>query len=137
MEYRKRHTPGLSPPCVGIGKNLDVGIIPPTPIPVLVSAVVADDNRPIIVMVYDIPLFDLPAAPESSAFNVKVNNITVINDGSAVLGGICYIVMNADFSFGDTITVSYTKPLVNALIGLRGGEVASFIDYVVTNNILP
>jgi hypothetical protein len=54
----------------------------------------------------------------------------------SIAGNLVYITVDASYENGDTITIGYTKPGINALRSAIG-EVESFSDFGVTNYIYP
>lgn len=74
-------------------------------------------------------------APAASAFSVS--GITGTPSVSAVSIATKYITLtlSCDALRGETITVSYTKPVNNPLRDATGNETDSFINQAVTNNV--
>jgi hypothetical protein len=140
MEYRTRHTPTLTPACVGVGRNtlLKSGSSTAPVIPELVSAVIGNtpqtDHK--IVITFNVEL-NATIPIDDSTLTVLVNDVTrdCYTDGYTVSGFELFTSDGLPFSYGDIVTVSYTAPLENPLQSLTGGLVESFVDYPVTNNI--
>jgi hypothetical protein len=99
----------------------------PTPI----SAVITDAARTQVKITFDQDLDDTSLS-DISAFGIPGKTIT--ND--AISGPDLYLTVSVAFDYGDIVTVSYTKPIANPLIGLIAGRrTDSFTDFAVTNNI--
>lgn len=106
------------------------------PIPVLVSAEIPDFNHSVIIIYFDTNI-DADIFPDNEAFSITINSVET---NAVYLGSVDNSIGigrldNSQFVYGDIVTVSYTKPETNPLKGVAGGEVESFADYPVTNNI--
>jgi hypothetical protein len=101
-----------------------------------VSAEIPFDVTDTIALTFNIDLNN-ESPVDVSAFEVIVNSIPIVINIDFVnsYGGILMLYREGDqFAYGDIITISYTKPALNPLKSLTGGEVASFSE-PVTNNI--
>jgi hypothetical protein len=136
MDYRTRHTPTLTPACVGVGRNtlLKSSAIS---IPVLVSATISNAIPNQILLTFNQNL-DATSIPIDSDFIVLVNSIPVLIGGYAFITMSIYGVdLDEPPINGDIIVISYIKPIINMFKGLTGLEVAGFTGYPVVNNVLP
>jgi uncharacterized repeat protein (TIGR02059 family) len=105
-----------------------------SPIPVYIGAVIENENPGIIVISYDLSLANI--VPPTSAFNVQVNSVRRTITSVAIVGGKVRLTLSSAVSFGDMVTVTYTKPSVNPLQTASGGVAASTsTSKSVTNNI--
>lgn len=75
---------------------------------------------------------DETSVPHSSAF--VISPVKVISDVTISCSDVVITVSEA-FASSDDISVSYTKPGINVLKSVGGGEVESFNDFEIDNNI--
>ena len=84
---------------------------------------------------------DLTSAPDKSAFTVKVEGNARTPAGAFILANPPQVRLtfasNDAVRPGETVTVSYTKPLTNPLRDAAGLETASFTDFPVENKLAP
>lgn len=98
--------------------------------PTLSSAQVADAARSNIVLTFSETLGAW--TPAAAAFAVSGGKtVSSVSRSGATITLTC----NAAYAYGDTITVTYTKPGSNALQDAAGNQVDSFGPSAVTNNI--
>ena len=103
-------------------------------IPAFTRAVVENATPFIIDMTFSLSLANI--VPSVSAFNIQVNS-AVRNVTSIAVSGIkVQVTLERPVKFGDNITLSYTKPAVNPLQSISGGQAASIHAISVTNNCI-
>ena len=102
--------------------------------PVFVSAVV-ENAAPDDVVITLSESLDESSVPATTAFTVSGVTDDPSVDNVAVSGTDVTLTLSGNVVYGDTVTVSYTKPGSNPLQDLVGDDVASFTDESVTNNV--
>lgn len=115
-----------------LNDEIEKVVTPDVEIPVLVSASVEQANPDEIVLVFSTALNE-GSSPLTTDFSVWGKTVTSV----VVQGYNVTLTLDAEYDYGDYVYVSYTKPATDRLLGVGGGEVASFTNYAVTNNILP
>jgi hypothetical protein len=83
-------------------------------------------------MTYDLSLNNI--VPATSAFNVQVNSVSRTVNTVAIIGGKVQLILANAVTYGDIVTVTYTKPATNPLQTVSGGEAASISAQPVINN---
>jgi uncharacterized protein (TIGR02145 family) len=101
--------------------------------PVFMSAVIENASPSMLEMTYSLSLSDI--IPSASAFTIWVNSMIRTVSSVAILGTKVLLTLASQVVQGDVVTVSYTKPSTNSLQTTSGGQVATFGDQPVTNNI--
>ena len=72
-------------------------------------------------------------APANSAFMVKVDGGTGVNPTAvSISGSVVTLTLASAVTAGQTVTVSYTKPMANKIKDLSGKEADAFMDENVT-----
>ena len=71
--------------------------------------------------------------PATSAFTVTVNGNAVSVTNVSLSGAVATLTINPAVAYGDTVSVSYTRPLSNKLRDAAANNVANF-STSVTNN---
>ncbi|MGD0754928.1 MAG: T9SS type A sorting domain-containing protein [Bacteroidales bacterium] len=104
-----------------------------TPSPVFISSVVENATPSLLEMIYNLTLNSL-VVPTTSCFNVLVNSVARTINTVAISGTEVQLTLDSPIEFGDTITVSYTKPANNPLQTISGGVAENIIAQPVTNN---
>ena len=105
----------------------------PAPIPVYTGSIINNATPSMLEMTYSLTLANI--VPAASAFTVKVNNVTRNVSSIAVSGTKVLLTLASSVSYGDAITVAYTKPSANPLQTTEGGQAASLTAQAVTNNL--
>ena len=102
-------------------------------IPVYKSSVIANATPSILEMNYNFSLASIN--PATSAFSVLVNSVARSVNSVAISGTKARLTLSTPVVYGDIITVSYSKPIVNPLQSLSGGEADNITSQTVTNNV--
>jgi len=104
------------------------------PIPVYVSSVVENATTTLLEMTYNMTLANI--TPATTAFTVLVNGVSRTVNGVAISTTKVQLTLASAVTFGDVVTVAYTKPGSNQLQATAGGQAASITAQSVTNNAL-
>lgn len=99
--------------------------------PTFTTAQVANATRAVIAITMSETL-DAASVPATSAFSASGGRTVT---GVAISGTTVNVTVNTAYAFGDTITVTYTKPGTGMLRDTSGNQTASFGPSSVTNNI--
>ncbi len=102
-------------------------------IPAYVSSVIQDASPARLELTYSLTLANI--VPPTSAFAVKVNNVTRSVNTVAVSGTKVLLTLASPVMNGDAVTVAYTKPASNPLQTASGGQAASITAQNATNNV--
>jgi len=102
-------------------------------IPAYVSSVIQDASPARLEMTYNLTLANI--VPATSAFAVKVNNVTRSVSAVAISGTKVLLTIASPVIYGDVVTVAYTKPSINPIQTASGGVAASITAQNVTNNV--
>jgi uncharacterized repeat protein (TIGR02059 family) len=105
------------------------------PDPIYISSQIANATPSKIDLTYDI-LLDSINPPPLSAFDIKVNLASVAINSISISGSKLSLSIASPVIAGDVVTVSYTKPLTNALKSRNAKEAASLNTKPVTNNVI-
>ncbi len=104
------------------------------PRPVFVSAYINNESPAWLVTTYSTEL--AAVTPAASAFTVHVNSVVrTISSVLVTANKVCFA-LSSSVSYGDVITVSYTKPSSNPVQNTSGGQLDSFSAQKVTNNVV-
>ena len=103
------------------------------PTPVYVSAIIANSTPSVLEMTYNMNLANI--VPAASAFKVLVNSSSRSVSSVAVSGSKVMLTLSSSVVYGNTVTVSYTKPSSNPLQSSIGSQAATLSAQTVTNNI--
>jgi uncharacterized repeat protein (TIGR02059 family) len=107
---------------------------PPAPaIPVYVSSSVENATPTKIDINFNLALAS--TVPSASAFMVMVNSTSKAVTSVAVSGTKVTLTLSSTITYGNVITVTYTKPPTNPLQTSTGGQVASFSAQPVSNKV--
>lgn len=101
-------------------------------IPVYANSVIENASPSILTITYNMSLANIVPAP--SAFSVRVNSTARTISSVAVSGTRITLTLSSPVVYGDAVTVAYTKPSINPLQTLAGGQAGSFTDIHVSNN---
>jgi len=85
-------------------------------------------------MTYNLSLANI--VPATSAFAIKVNNVTRPISTVAISGTKVLLALASPVIYGDVVTVAYTKTTSNPIQTVAGGQAASFTAQNVINNVL-
>ncbi len=98
------------------------------------SSVIDDASPDILEMIYDLYL-DYSSVPETSAFDVLVNDTSRTVTSVNITGNKVRLTLSSEIEFEDIITVAYTKPAAGAIRSQAGLEAESLSAQEVTNNV--
>ncbi len=101
--------------------------------PAYISSLIANATPSVLEITFSMTLANI--IPAASAFNVTVNSTTRTVSSVSVSGTKVSLTLASPVIYGNVITVSYTKPSTNPLQTSAGGQVASFSNQNVTNNL--
>ena len=118
-----------------VGAVIYKEVAEPAPAPEYLGALIDNATPARLEMTFSLTLANI--LPATSSFTVTVNGTpgsvsTVSVSGTKVLLGL-----SSQVSYGDRITVAYTKPSTNPLQTAAGGQAESFSARNVTNNVAP
>jgi len=103
------------------------------PVPEYVTSVIENATPARLEMTYNLTLANI--VPATSAFTVKVNNVTRSVSSVAISGTKVLLTLASPVVYGDAVTVAYTKPSTNPLQTVAGGQAESISARNVTNNV--
>ncbi|HBE40469.1 MAG TPA: hypothetical protein DDW27_04575 [Bacteroidales bacterium] len=101
--------------------------------PVYVSSVIEHTTPTRLEMTYNLTLASI--IPATSAFAVRVNNVTRNVTSVAISGTKVLLTLASPVVYGDAVTVAYTKPASNPLQTVAGGQAATIAAQIVINNV--
>ena len=101
--------------------------------PVFSAASVENATPSRLELTYNLTLANI--IPATSAFAVSVNSTSRPVTSITISGTKVYLILSSPVAYGNSVTVSYTKPSTNPLQTSAGGQAASFSAQSVTNNI--
>ena len=102
--------------------------------PVYQSSVVANATPSLVEMSYNLSL-DASIVPAVTSFNISVNSVAIPISNVAISGVKVQLTLSSAIKYGDIITVSYTKPVTNALQATTGGMAANISAKTIFNNL--
>lgn len=106
---------------------------PYTPaVPSFSGASVENSAPTLVVLNYTIALAN--TIPSATAFTVSINGTNRTVSSVSVSGTKVLLTLSSRVNYGDAVTISYTKPIVNPLQTSEGAQAASFSSQPVTNN---
>jgi uncharacterized repeat protein (TIGR02059 family) len=105
---------------------------PPPQVPTFTGSVVTEAAPARIELTFSLTLAAI--IPATSAFSVSVNGSARGVSTVSVSGTKVLLTLASPVSYGDRVTVAYTKPATNPLQTSAGGQAASFAAQAVTNN---
>ena len=103
------------------------------PVPVYASAIVGNTTPSLVEMTYNLSLANIVSA--TSAFSVLVNAAARAVSTVAISGTKVQLTLASSITFGDVVTVAYTKPAVSPLQTTSARQAESIIAQTVTNNV--
>jgi uncharacterized repeat protein (TIGR02059 family) len=104
----------------------------PAPIPAYTGSIIYDATPSRLEMTYDLTLANI--IPPASSFTVRVNNVTRNVSTVAISGSKVLLTLASPVVFGDAITVAYTRPSINPLQTVAGGQAEPLVAQTVVNN---
>ena len=104
-----------------------------SPIPTYLSSAVENATPAKLEMTYSLNLAN--SVPESTAFNVRVNSVTRSVTAVSISANKVILTLASSVSYGDIITVAYTKPSTNPIKTSTGMEATSITAQPVTNRV--
>jgi uncharacterized repeat protein (TIGR02059 family) len=102
-------------------------------VPAYVSSEIEDSNPSLLEITYNLNLAGI--IPAASAFSVMVNSSSRPVTGVSVSGVKVILTLSSPVTYGNTVTVAYTKPSVNPLQTFSGGQAATISAQSVANNV--
>jgi uncharacterized repeat protein (TIGR02059 family) len=120
-----------SAPDIGYAEFGIVVITPP--LPTFVSAVIQNATPSRLEMAYNLTLANI--VPATSAFTVRVNDVTRAVNSVSISGTKVYLTLASPAVYGDVVTVAYTKPATNPVQTATGELAATISARNVTNNV--
>ncbi len=102
--------------------------------PVYVSSVIENATPTLLEITFSLSLANI--IPAATAFTVKVNNVTRTISTLTISATKVRLTLSGAVSFGDVVTVAYTKPSSNQLQTTGGTAANSFTDQPVINNLV-
>lgn len=100
--------------------------------PTLLTATIAQADQDAIVLTFDQNISST-VTPSASAFTISGGRTA---SSVSISGANVTVTASSVFIYNETVTIGYTQPLINALVGVVGGiKVESFSAHAVTNNI--
>jgi uncharacterized repeat protein (TIGR02059 family) len=100
---------------------------------VYVSSVISNATPSMLEMTYSTTLANI--VPAASAFTVQVNSVTRTVNSVSISGTKVLLTLASPVVYGNTVTVSYTKPATNPLQTSTGAQASSISARTVTNNV--
>jgi uncharacterized repeat protein (TIGR02059 family) len=104
------------------------------PSPNYVSSVIENNAPALLVITYDLNLANI--IPTTSAFNIQVNSVTRSVNSVSIIGNNARLTLASAVTYGDFVTVAYTRPSSNQLQSVSGGLAVTFSAKPVTNNCI-
>src|SRR5664279_274290 len=101
--------------------------------PVYVSSAIQNATPSLLEMTYNLSLANI--IPAASSFSVLVNSTARTVSTVAISGTKVQLTLSGPVVYGDIVTVSYTKPSVNAIQTAAGGQAITIGAQTVTNNV--
>jgi len=102
-------------------------------VPVYVSSVIENATPSRLEITFNLALASI--TPATSVFTVMVNSVARTVSSISISGTKVLLTLTSPVSFGDALTVAYTKPSANPLQTASGGQVATFSNKTVTNRV--
>jgi hypothetical protein len=99
-------------------------------IPAVSTATIENSAPTHVVITFDVALNT--TAPATTAFALAGKTISNVS----ISGAVVTLTVSVAYVYGNTVSLSYTQPVLNPLKALIGGsKVTSFEDYPVVNNV--
>lgn len=111
--------------------------VPAAPTTVLTyqSSSVKNTNPSVVEVVYNLTIAS-GIVPAVSAFEVRVNSVARTISSLSMTDKNVYLTLSSPVKFGETLTLSYTKPSTNPLQCTSGTQAESVAAKAVTNSVL-
>lgn len=103
--------------------------------PVILNATIENATPSKLELSFNLVLSNI--VPDLSAISVKANSTTRSIKSVAISGRKVTVLLNSPVKYGESITVSYSKPNDKPFQSLAGAPVASLIAQSVKNNVKP
>ncbi len=103
------------------------------PVPVYVSSAIENETPARLEINYNLALANI--IPPVSSFNVLVNSVSRSVTAVTVSGTKVILTLSTGVTYGDVVTVSYTKPSANPIQSTSGGQAASLGIQSVLNKV--
>jgi len=135
VAYTKPATNPIQTPSGGQAASLSVQNVTnnvATVSPVYVSSVIEDAFPSRLEITYNLTLANI--VPAASAFTVRVNSAIRSVSAVTVSGTKVLLTLASPVVYDDIVTLAYTKPSINPLQTIPGGQAASFSARSVSNN---
>lgn len=108
-------------------------VVTPPQVPTFTGSVITETAPARIELTFSLTLAAI--IPAASAFSVTVNGSARSVSTVSISGTKVLLTLASPVSYGDRVTVAYTKPATNPLQTSAGGQAASFSAQNVTNNV--
>jgi len=105
----------------------------PNPFPIYKSSSIANTTPYILEIIYNLPLANI--IPPTSSFSVLVNSASRTVSSVSISGTKVYLTLATPASYGDVITIAYSKPSSNSLQTSLGGQAPLFSAKNVINYV--
>lgn len=120
-------------PDIGAFENTTGGTVTPPTTPVFVSAAVENVTPSLVELTYNTTLANI--VPATSAFTVMVNSVARSISSVAISGTKVQLTLASPVVYGNTLTVTYTKPATSPVQIAGGGQAATITNQAVTNRV--
>ncbi len=105
----------------------------PPPGPAYISSSIENASPAVIIINYNLALANIVIA--ASAFHVMVNSVARSVSAVSISGTKVSLTLSSPVTYGNTVTLAYTKPSSNPLQTAAGGQAASIGAQSVTNRV--
>lgn len=103
-------------------------------VPKYISSVIENASPSKLDLTFNLALANI--VPSVSAFDVRVNSNARSVSSVAISGTKVSLTLSSAVTYGDIVTVAYSKPATNPLQTVEGGQAASFSAQTVSNKIV-
>lgn len=101
-------------------------------IPVFTGSTITNAEPAVVEISYNTALANI--VPAAASFSVQVNSVARAVSSVSVSGTKVLLTLSTPVVYGDIVTVAYTKPSINPLQTLSGGQAATLGAQPVSNN---
>ncbi|MGE5419862.1 MAG: SwmB domain-containing protein [Chloroflexota bacterium] len=125
-------------PDLGAFESAIATVPAPAPAPVILayqSSSVKNSNSSQVEVIYNLSV-STSVIPSATAFDVKVNSVSRSVSSLAVSDKNVYLTLSSPVKYGETVTLSYTKPSTNPLQCTSGTQAESISAKSVVNSVL-